>query len=197
MARSPAPEPRAYSNNSNGVPSYFAGNVGGAAKGTGTITSERSLTHNIPSPFFTGPLRSPARLQNTFAHECFMDELAARVKADPVAFRLRHLSDSRVSDVVKGAAEVANWDARPSPNPQSQKTGVATGRGIACVAYEGDNGFAAMVAEVEVDQETGKVSVKRIFFANDSRPDLQPQRASEPDRRRGAAGHEPRAWWKR
>ena len=123
MARSPAPEPRAYSNNSNGVPSYVAGNVGGTAKGTGTITSERSLTHNIPSPFFTGPLRSPARLQNTFAHECFMDELAARAKADPVAFRLRHLNDPRVIDVVKGAAELANWEARPSPNPQSQRTG--------------------------------------------------------------------------
>ncbi len=174
MARSPAPEPRAYSNNSNGVPSYVAGNVDGAAKGTGKITSERALTHNIPSPFFTGPLRSPARLQNTFAHECFMDEVAARVKADPVAFRLRYLKDARVIDVVKGAAELANWEARPSPNPQSQKTGTAAGRGVACVAYEGNNGFAAMVAEVQVDQETGKVSVKRIFFANDSGPISNP-----------------------
>ena len=174
MARSPAPEPRAYSNNSNGVPSYVAGNVGGAAKGTGRITSERSLTHNIPSPFFTGPLRSPARLQNTFAHECFMDEVAASAKADPVAFRLRYLKDSRVIDVLKGAAELANWEARPSPNPQSQKTGMAAGRGVACVAYEGNNGFAAMVAEVQVDQETGKVSVKRIFFANDSGPISNP-----------------------
>ena len=174
MARSPAPEPRAYSNNSNGVPSYVAGNVDGTAKGTGKITSERSLTHNVISPFFTGPLRSPARLQNTFAHECFMDEVAARAKADPVAFRLRHLKDPRVIDVVKGAAELANWEARTSPNPQSQRTGMAAGRGIACVAYEGNNGFAAMVAEVQVDRETGKVSVKRIFFANDSGPISNP-----------------------
>ena len=49
-------------------------------QGSGTIKSERSLTHNIPSPLFTAPLRSPARLQNTFAHECFMDELATRAK---------------------------------------------------------------------------------------------------------------------
>jgi nicotinate dehydrogenase subunit B len=174
MARAPAPEPRAFSNNSNGVPSYVAGNVGGTPKGTGTVKSERSLTHNVPSPFFTGPLRSPARLQNTFAHECFMDELAARAKADPVAFRLRHLSSARVSDVVKAAAELANWDPRPSPKPQGRKTGVATGRGFACVAYEGDNGFAAMVAEVEVNQDTGKVSVKRIFFSNDSGPISNP-----------------------
>jgi CO/xanthine dehydrogenase Mo-binding subunit len=174
MARSPAPEPRAYTNNSNGVPSYVAGNVGGKAQGSGTVKSERSLTHNIPSPFFTAPLRSPARLQNTFAHECFMDELAARAKADPVAFRLRHLSDQRLIDVVKEAAALANWEARPSPRPQGRRSGIATGRGISCVAYEGENGWAAMVAEVEVNQDTGKVAVKRIFFSNDSGPISNP-----------------------
>ena len=101
----PRPSREIISNNSNGVPSYCAGNVGGAPKGTGTIKSERALIHNVASPFFTGPLRSPARLQNTFAHECFMDELASRVKADPVEYRLRHLSDARLSDVVKAAAK--------------------------------------------------------------------------------------------
>ena len=174
MARSPAPEPRAYTNNSNGVPSYVAGNVGGKAEGSGTVKSERSLTHNIQSPLFTAPLRSPARLQNTFAHESFMDELAARAKADPVAFRLRHLSDPRLIEVVKEAAALANWEARPSPKPQNARSGVATGRGFSCVAYEGENGWAAMVADVEVNQDTGKVAVKRIFFSNDSGPISNP-----------------------
>jgi CO/xanthine dehydrogenase Mo-binding subunit len=172
--RSPAPEPTAFNNNSNGVPSYVAGQVGGASLGTGKIKSERALIHNTPSPFWTGPLRSPARLQNTFAHEGFMDELAARVKADPVEYRLRHLSDPRLIDVVKAAAKRANWDARPSPKPRKSKTGVVTGRGVACVAYERDNGFSAMVAEVEVNQDTGKVSVKHIVLANDSGPISNP-----------------------
>jgi hypothetical protein len=52
---------------------------------------------------FTGPLRSPLRLQNTFTHECFMDEICAYVKPDPVAHRLKHLADARVIDVVKAA----------------------------------------------------------------------------------------------
>jgi nicotinate dehydrogenase subunit B len=173
-ARTPAPEPRAYSNNTNGVPSYCAGNVGGTPKGTGTIKSERSLTHNIASPFFTGPLRSPARLQNTFAHESFMDELAARAKADPVEFRVRHLSESRLSDVVKAAAKAANWDPRPSPRAPTPKTGIATGRGMACVAYEGDNGFASMIAEVAVNCDTGAITVKRIVISNDSGPISNP-----------------------
>jgi nicotinate dehydrogenase subunit B len=49
-----------------------------------------------------------------------------------------------------------------------------TGRGISCVAYEGDNGYAALVAEVEVDQDSGKVKVKKIWVANDSGPVSNP-----------------------
>ncbi len=144
-ARTPAPDPKRYNNGSNGVPSYVAGNVGGKNQGTGTVKSERVLVHNVVSPFWTGPLRSPERMQNTFAHESFMDELAAHAKADPVEYRLRHLSNPRLIDVVKGVAKAANWDARPSPRPGIRRTGIATGRGMACVAYEGENGYSAMV----------------------------------------------------
>ena len=144
----PAQAPRAYNNNSNGVPSYFAGRVAGKAQGTGRIASEKALVHNVVSPFWTGPLRSPARLQNTFAHECFMDELAARAKADPVEYRLRHLSDPRLMEVIRAAAKAANWETRPSPKPNIAKTGVATGRGVSCVLYEGDNGYSAAVIEI-------------------------------------------------
>jgi len=146
IGRSPAPEPAAFNNNSNGVPSYLAARIKGEPHGTGTVESGRVLVHNVQSPFFTGPLRSPARLQNTFAHESFMDELAARAKADPVEFRLRHLSFDRLRGVLQAAAKTAAWDARPSPRSANRRTGVATGRGVSCVAYEGDNGYSAMVA---------------------------------------------------
>ena len=173
--RSPAPEPTSFSNNSNAIPSYVVGHVGGADHGAGTIKSERALLHNVVSPFWTGPLRSPQRLQNTFAHESFMDELAAHAKADPVEFRLRHLSETRMIDVVKAASQKANWEARPSPNPHAKSTaGFATGRGISCVAYEGDNGFSSMVAEVQVELATGKVVVKRLVVAIDAGPISNP-----------------------
>jgi nicotinate dehydrogenase subunit B len=161
-------------NGNNAVPSYLAGCIAGKCGGSGSIRSERVLTHSVPSPFFTGPLRSPLRLQNTFAHECFIDEISAYAKADPVAYRLRHLRDPRVIDVVKAAAKAANWDARPSPRPVNAGHGTATGRGIACVAYEGDNGYGALVAEVEVDQTAGEIRATRFVIAHDCGPISNP-----------------------
>jgi nicotinate dehydrogenase subunit B len=161
-------------NGNNAVPSYVVGCVSGKCGGAGSIRSERVLTHAVKSPFFTGPLRSPLRLQNTFAHECFMDEISSYVKADPVVYRLQHLRDTRIIDVVKAAAKAANWDARPSPKPDAARSGVVSGRGIACVAYEGDNGYAALVAEVEVDQSTGQVQTKRFVVAHDCGPVSNP-----------------------
>ena len=173
--RTPAPEPGgSLNNNSNAVPSYVAGCIDGRCGGAGTVKGERVLTHSVPSRFFTGPLRSPSRLQNTFAHESFMDEIAAHVKADPVAYRLRHLSDARLSHVVQEAAKAARWVPRPSPKPGVALTGVSSGRGVSCVAYEGDNGYVAMVAEVDVDQASGQVKATKFFVAQDCGPISNP-----------------------
>jgi CO/xanthine dehydrogenase Mo-binding subunit len=182
-------------NGSNAAPSYIAGRIGGTSGGAGVVRSERVLTHTIASPFFTGPLRSPARLQNTFAHESFLDEVAAHVKADPVEYRLRHLSDARLKEVVQAAAKAAKWDTRPSPavrkpgpsgpgNPADpsgprnaagpQDPPYMRGRGIACVAYEGDNGYVAMVAEVEVEPSSGRIRAKRFVVAQDCGPVSNP-----------------------
>lgn len=160
-------------NRNNVAPSYVAGCAGGVCGGAGTVRSERVLTHNLPSPFFTGPLRAPSRIQNTFAHESILDEAAAHGKADPVAYRLRHLKDERLIEVVKQAAKAAGWEPRPSPNPAA-RGGVARGRGIACVPYSAGNGWVAAVAEVEVDRSSGKVWVKRFVVAHDCGPISNP-----------------------
>ena len=169
-----AEPPGEFRNGSNAAPSYVSGRAARAAGGAGVIASERVLTHTIRSPFFTGPLRSPSRLQNTFAHECFLDEVAAHVKADPVAYRLRHLSDPRLKEVVAAAAKAAGWTARPSPRPNLSKSGIARGRGIGCVVYEGDNGYIAMVAELDVNQATGQITVRRLVVAQDCGPVSNP-----------------------
>jgi nicotinate dehydrogenase subunit B len=177
--RSPAPPPATFANNSNAVPGYVTGAVNGRAGGTGTVAVQRVVTHSVRSTFFTGPLRSPDRLQNTFAHESFIDEIAASLRVDPVEYRLKHLSDPRLIAVVTAAAKAANWQARPSPlpagrGPAGRRSGVASGRGMSCVLYEGGNGYCAMVAEVDVNQDSGLVTVRRLVIANDSGPISNP-----------------------
>jgi len=173
--RTPAPAPDGpLNNNFNTAPSYIAGRVRDSANGAGVIRSERVLSHRVLSPFFTGPLRAPERLQNTFAHECFMDEVAAYAKADPVEYRLKHLNHARLSAAIRAAAKAANWEQRPSPRPIRAQIGKAIGRGIACVCYEGDNGFVAMIADVIVDRDTGRIEVTRLTVAQDCGPISNP-----------------------
>jgi len=185
----PPSRPNNFGNGSNHVPSYMTGNAVNSGPGplgyryTGLVRSERVVTHSARSPFFTGPLRSPARLQNSFVHESFIDEVAAAVGADPVEYRLRHLNDipateeisgTRLKDVIRGAAQAANWETRSSPKPGNPRTGIVTGRGIAACLYEGDNGYCAVVAEVEVNQDTGQVVCTRFVNSHDCGPISNP-----------------------
>ena len=172
--RAATPPTGTLRNGSNAAPSYVAGCIGASCAGAGTVKSERVRTHTIRSPFFTGPLRSPSRLQNTFAHECFLDEAAAAAKADPIEYRLRHLRDQRLMEVIREAGKAANWEARPSPQSRTSRSGMARGRGVSAVAYEGDNGYVAMVAEIAVDQASGRITVTRLVVAQDCGPISNP-----------------------
>jgi nicotinate dehydrogenase subunit B len=170
--RTPSPAPTEFVGDNNAAPSYVIGRD--KAGGAGRIASERVLSHRVDSPFFNGPLRAPEQLQNTFAHESFIEEIAAHVKADPVAYRLRHLSDQRLIEVVQAAAKRYGWESRPSPRAGTRRTGVAPGRGFACVARDGGNGWVAMAADVDVNQDTGQVMVKRLVVACDAGPISNP-----------------------
>jgi CO/xanthine dehydrogenase Mo-binding subunit len=125
------------------------------------------------TPLRTGNLRDPNGPQVTFAFESFIDELAAAAKADPVKFRLDMIAGSTEDDVfrkarslavIKAAAEKFGWDPRPSPKARS--TGpVVAGRGIA-YTYR-SNTVVAVIAEVEVNRDTGRVWAKRLVCAHD------------------------------
>jgi nicotinate dehydrogenase subunit B len=132
----------------------------------GLVPNARVVAKTVDSSFFTGPLRSPARIQNSFANESFIDELAAEAGVDPVTFRLRYVGDERLRDVIEVAAKTAGWELRNSPKPAS-KGDIATGRGFAAMQYEGIDGYAGVVCEVEVNKKTGKVRVTRVVVSHD------------------------------
>ncbi len=117
------------------------------------------------SPLRTGHLRDPLGPETHFASESFIDEVAHAAGVDPVAFRLKYVSDPRHVAVITAAAAKASWTARPYPNPRRGQGNVMTGRGV---SYTERNGtIVAVVAEVEVDRHSGRVWAKRFTVAHD------------------------------
>jgi CO/xanthine dehydrogenase Mo-binding subunit len=116
------------------------------------------------SPLRSAHLRDPVGPQIHFASESFMDEVAAALNLDPIEFRLRHVKDARDVAVIKAAAEKAGWQSRPSPR-KDQTGNKVSGRGIAYVQRNGTR--VAVVAEVEIDRQTGKIWARKFTVAHD------------------------------
>ena len=97
-------------------------------------------------------LRSLGAFTNVFAIESFLDELAEAAGADPVAYRLDHLSEPRGRAVLEAVAERVGW-----PLPR----GGDVGHGVAVAQYK-KGGWCAVVAEVEAVAE---VRLRRLTLA--------------------------------
>jgi CO/xanthine dehydrogenase Mo-binding subunit len=116
------------------------------------------------SPLRCAHMRAPQEPQLHFAHECFIDEVAAAAGQDPIALRLRHLRDAREIAVLEAVERASGWRRRASP--VAERTGdVLRGRGVAI--NSGFGGYVATVCEVEVERATGRVWPRRFFVAHD------------------------------
>jgi nicotinate dehydrogenase subunit B len=116
------------------------------------------------SPLRGSHLRDPLGPQIHFASESFIDEVAFATGQDPVAFRLKHLSEARDVAVVKAASEKAGWQPRTAAR-KLVSGDVARGQGIAYAQRTGTR--VAIVAEVEVNLKTGKVWGRKVTVAHD------------------------------
>jgi nicotinate dehydrogenase subunit B len=129
------------------------------------IENVKTTAHRLEStPLKPAWIRSPGRLQNTFANEAFLDEIAAQTGADPLELRLKHLDDPRGQELLERLANVSNWRDRPQPDRSAD---VVTGRGLAYVKYELVRTYVGAVAEVQVNQKTGKIAVVRFYVVHD------------------------------
>jgi nicotinate dehydrogenase subunit B len=132
-----------------------------------SIPNVKTLSHLLDdTPFRSSWLRAPGRMQNTFANECFMDELAATAGVDPLEFRLKYLSDARGVELMRRLAAIANWQQRPSPRNNTNGD-IVTGRGICYIKYELMRTYVGAVAEVEVNRKTGEIAIQRFYVAHD------------------------------
>jgi isoquinoline 1-oxidoreductase len=118
-------------------------------------------------PFGVGPWRAPGANMNIFALESQIDSLAAAVGVDPLAFRLQHLSDQRMRNVLQACADAFGWHAAPGPS----------GRGFGIALSIDAGSYVATMAEVKVDAASGEVSVKRMTCAIDMGVVINPEGA--------------------
>jgi CO/xanthine dehydrogenase Mo-binding subunit len=132
-----------------------------------TLPNVRVNTRHVERAFFrSAHLRSPGRIENTFANESFIDELAYAAKADPAEYRLRYMKDPRGTAVIRKAMERAKWQVRVGPSA-SAAGDVARGRGISYLRYSNAGTYVAAVAEVAVNRKTGEIKVERVCVAHD------------------------------
>ena len=140
----------------------------------GMATHVVALPQVWETPLRTGNLRDPNGPQVTFAFEGFIDELAAAAGRDPAEFRMELVEASEEDNVFRKARSLAvlraaveaygNWESRPSPRTPGPGT-IQSGRGIA-YTYR-SNTVVAVIADVEVNRETGHVWAKRLVCAHD------------------------------
>lgn len=133
------------------------------------------VTINDMSPIVRASwMRGVSALPNTFAHESYIDELAFAAGVDPIEYRLRYLHDERATELIRATAARAGWAPHTAPMQIPAEDNILRGRGFAYARYIHSTfpGFgaawAAWVADVAVDKNSGEVSVTRVVIGHDA-----------------------------
>ena len=116
------------------------------------IANRNAQFHPVKSPLRQGSYRALAATANNFARESHIDELANAVGMDPLAFRLKNLTNERVRAVLQAAADKFQWTR--------QKSTLQRGIGLACGTEKG--GFYAACVEVDIEPV---VRIRRVVEA--------------------------------
>ncbi|WP_284614724.1 molybdopterin cofactor-binding domain-containing protein [Aquabacterium humicola] len=136
--------------------------------------SQRIVARDMAPILRASWLRGVSALPNSFAHESYIDELATAAGQDPVAYRLKYLTDARAAELLRATADRAGWKPHTAPQLQPAQGDWLQGQGVAYARYVHSKwpGFgaawAAWVADVEVHRETGEVNVRRIVVGHDA-----------------------------
>jgi isoquinoline 1-oxidoreductase len=131
-------------------------NCGPAAIATPYAVENQTIQfHPVKPPLRQGSYRGLAATANHFARETHMDELAHAAGIDPLAFRLKNLTDPRLKAVFEAAAEKLGWG----------KEKAAAGRGFGIAGGVEKGGYVATCAEVEIEGSSRQVRIRRVVEA--------------------------------
>ena len=118
------------------------------------IPNQRIDFQPTASPLRQGSYRALAATANHFARESHMDEVANRLRADPLDFRLRHIADERLAAVFRAAADRAGWVDRSSE----------PGRGMGIAGGVEKDARVANCVELRM-LPAGRLEIMRIVIA--------------------------------
>jgi CO/xanthine dehydrogenase Mo-binding subunit len=141
----------------------------------GNVINDSQIPYGVPNiqttvrrlattPLRPSWIRTPGRMQNTFANEAFFDEVASAMGRDPLDLRLALIHDARGAEVLRRAAKMSGWHGRAKADRSAP---TAVGFGLSYLHYELYRTYVAAIAEVEVDRATGDTKVRRFFVAHD------------------------------
>ncbi len=138
------------------------------------IPNMRVTVHDMPPIARASWFRGVSAMPNSFAHESFVDELAASAGVDPIEYRLRYLTDPRAVALVHAVRERAKWTPRTRWGSEGGEGDLLYGRGFAYALYVHGKfpgtaaAWAAWVADVAVNKRTGQVFVTKVTVGQDS-----------------------------
>jgi CO/xanthine dehydrogenase Mo-binding subunit len=161
-----APEGASGTNEENLAPMYRVAQ-------TGRRLIAKTQTRAMGT-FQNGALRAPSGPQTAWASEQIIDMLAEAAGKDPYNFRLQNLRTDgfgeseewpRYGGVLKAAVEGSGYKPHV-PASSLQSGNVVTGWGMAIGTH--NDSYAATVAFVEVNKQTGKITIKHMWSAQDA-----------------------------
>jgi CO/xanthine dehydrogenase Mo-binding subunit len=138
--------------------------------------SQRIVCNDMATIVRASWLRGVSAMPNSFAHDCFLDELAFEANADPVDFRVRFLDqDSRAQDLLRATARAADWRVgERGTRGQPDADGWLHGRGVAYARYIHSkfpgfgSAWSAWVIDLSVNSQSGSVRLDRIVVGQDT-----------------------------
>lgn len=123
-----------------------------------TVANERTRLFRAPMPVRHGIMRGTSYVQGCYALESHIDMLARTLGEDPLAFRLREVSQPGFRPLLERCAEMAGW--------REGMSGSGRGKGVA-LCHHGGLQLGVVVAEVEVDRTSGGIRVVGLWGAFD------------------------------
>jgi xanthine dehydrogenase YagR molybdenum-binding subunit len=123
------------------------------------VTTQKLVRSDIGTPSYT---RAPGEAPGTFALEVAMDELAYKLKIDPIELRLKNYAEQdedkklpwstkSLRECYRAGAERFGWSKR-APEPRSMRNGnILTGWGMATSVYPARRSPASARARANAD----------------------------------------------